>query len=160
MTERTRLALGVVGGLIWSVVVLRLGAGLEIPVFTLVPTVMSAFLAPGVVMALMMLRQMPGVRRNESDAAGEIHRQVLGETQQQLVLALCIWPAAAVMLQGDGPGVIMALGVGLALARLVAWAGALWLPPLRTIGLVASYSPTVAVAGWALWRLIASFSAA
>lgn len=144
---------GIGAGAIWALFLLSVGARLELPIFALVPTIFSAFLAPGLVAAGIW----GWVRFRRPGVSG---RRVWRDTTEQLMLALCIWPAAAVMLQGDGPGVIMALGLGLALARLVAWAGAVWLPPLRDIGLMASYSPTVAVALWALWRLIASLSAA
>lgn len=169
MRKRLIIALSMGAGAIWSFLILWIGAGLDVPVFTLVPTVMSAFLAPGVVMALMVARLAQ--RRFFDDAAidggafeagsgGEIDQRVLANSVEQAVLALCIWPAAAVILQGDGPGVIMALGLGFAVARGAFWVGYHLSPPLRGFGFAATFYPTLAVAGWALWRLIASFSAA
>ncbi|WP_245776360.1 MAPEG family protein [Thalassovita taeanensis] len=163
-----KIAIGMAAGLIWGIAVLWVGARLiEVPVFALIPTVMSAFMAPGVVMALMVGRLAQ--RRFFDDtiidgaaftpgSAAEIDQRVLANTAEQLVLALCIWPAAAVILQGDGPGVIIALGLGFAVARLLFWLGYHLSPPLRGFGFAASFYPTVLVAIWAVLRL-ASISA-
>jgi hypothetical protein len=163
-----KIAAGMVCGVVWAGVLLWVGAGLGFPVFTLVPTVMGAFLAPGLVMLLMIARLAQ--RRFFDDSAidgaafpegsaGQIDQRVLQNTVEQMVLALAIWPAAAVILQADGPGVIAALGFGLAVARIAFWVGYHLSPPLRAFGFAASFYPTVAVAAWSLLRLLASFSA-
>lgn len=161
MNKRAKILIGMLGGLIWAVGLLY-GAAIYVtlPVFTLMPTIMTAFLAPGLVMSLMVVRMAQ--RRFFTDdlldgapptGAAEIDQRVLRNTAEQLVLALCIWPACAVLLAGYGPGVIICLGVGLAVARLVFWVGYHISPPLRAFGFAASFYPTLLVAVWALWRL-------
>ena len=169
MSKRGKIVIGMLAGALWAGGVLLIGAELDLPGFTLVPTVLGAFLAPGLIMLLMVARlaqrrffeagAMDGARFAPG-SGGEIDQRVLRNTSEQLVLALCIWPAAAVLLQGDGPGVIVALGLGFALARLAFWAGYHLSPPLRAFGFAASFYPTVAVSGWALLRLLASLSVA
>jgi len=158
MDRRRRIAIGMAGGLAWSVALLWIGARLvTLPVFTLMPTIMTGFLAPGLVMMAMMVR--PAWRRILDDGAGAgepprgraaIDERVLSDTTWQMVLALCVWPASGVMLGGEGPGVVVVLGIGFALARLAFWAGAHLSPPLRAFGLAATFCPTVLVALWAL----------
>lgn len=163
MSKRRKIALGMAAGLAWAIVLLWLGAGVvDIPVFALMPTIMSAFLAPGLVMAAMVGRIAQ--RRFFDDriidgeplsGPAETDRRVLANTTEQLVLALCVWPAAAVGLGADGPGVIMMLGLGFAVARLAFWWGYHLSPPLRAFGFAASFYPTVLAGLWALWRLVA-----
>jgi len=155
-----------VAGLIWSVVLLwGASAYVQLSVMTLFPTIMTAFLAPGLVMMAMIgcLAQ----RRFFDDeiidgealsGAAEIDQRVLRNTGEQLVLALCIWPAAAVLLTGAGPGVIVCLGLGFVVARLAFWVGYHISPPLRAFGFAATFYPTVLVAIWGLSRLAAGFS--
>ena len=156
---------GMAAGLIWGLILLWGAARfVNLPVFALMPTIMTAFLAPGLVMAAMI--GWTALRRFFDDAmidntalsgAGEIDRHVLVNTVEQLVLALCIWPAAAVLLGADGPGVILTLGLGFALARLAFWWGCHRAPFLQAFGFAASFYPTVMVALWALWKLVAGF---
>ncbi|WP_111731898.1 MAPEG family protein [Roseovarius amoyensis] len=161
MERRRAIAIGMGAGVLWAVAVLTVGAiWVRLPVFALMPTIMTAFLAPGLVMAAMVGRLAQ--RRFFDDAiidggpltgAAEIDRRVLVNTTEQLVLAICIWPAAAVMLGEYGPGVIVTLGVAFALARVAFWAGYHLAPPLRAFGFAASFYPTVLVALWALWEV-------
>ncbi len=133
----------------------------QLPVFALMPSIMTAFLAPGLVM-LAMVARLAQRRFFEDDirdgtrlsGGAEIDQRVLRNTTEQLVLALCIWPAAAVILTGQGPGVIMCLGLGFAFARLVFWGGYHMSPSLRAFGFAATFYPTVLVALWTLWRLV------
>ncbi|MEO0751359.1 MAG: MAPEG family protein [Pseudomonadota bacterium] len=158
---KTRVFLGAGLGLMWSLLLLA-GAAmfLPLPVFALIPTIMTAFLAPGLVMAFMVGR-VAQRRFFEADAgmgplseAGEVDRRVLHNTTEQLVLAATIWPAAAVLLGPYGPGVIIALGVGFALARLVYWAGCHRSGTQRVFGFAATFYPTVLVAIWAVGALV------
>jgi len=168
MRKRVKIAIGMGAGAIWSLFILWLGGELNLPVFSMVPIVFSAFLAPGMVMLLMVGRLAQ--RRFFDDAVidgqpfepghgGALDQRVLSNTVEQLVLALCIWPAAAVILQGDGPGVIVALGFGFALARVAFWVGYHLSPPLRAFGFAASFYPTVGVVVWSFCRLIAKLNA-
>ena len=161
MGKRQKIAIGMVLGALWSVVLLWAAARfVQLPVFTLMPTIMIAYLAPGLVMALMVGRLAQ--RRFFDDTiidgqplinAAEIDQRVLRNTGEQLVLALCVWPAAAVVLSGLGPGVILCLGLGFAVARLAFWIGYHVSPPLRAFGFAASFYPTVLVGVWAMVRL-------
>lgn len=153
--------MGMAAGALWAVAILVVAAVfVRLPVFALMPTIMTAFMAPGLVMIAIVGRLAQ--RRFLDDAIidggpltgpAEIDRRVLQNTVEQLVLAGAIWPAAAVMLGEDGPGVIMVLGLAFAVARVAYWAGYHRAPPLRAFGFAASFYPTVLVALWALWRV-------
>jgi len=161
MDKRQGNLIGIAAGLVWAVALLVLAAVfVRLPVFTLIPTIMIAFLAPGLVMAAMAgrlalrrLRAAPGIAAGTSVAAKRTDVRVLRDTVEQMVLALAVWPAAAVMLGAVGPGTIVVLGAGLALARLAFWAGCHHAPALAAFGFAASFCPTVLVALWALWEV-------
>lgn len=161
METRRKIAVGMAAGVAWSFAVL-IGAAIfvQLPVFALMPTIMTAFLAPGLVSIAMIGRLAQ--RRFFDDAiidgeafsgAAAIDQRVLSNTVEQLVLAMAVWPAAAVLLGGEGPGVIIVLGVAFAVARLAFWVGYHIAPPLRAFGFAATFYPTVLVALWALWRV-------
>jgi len=162
MDRRRAIAIGMAAGAVWALGLLVVAAlFVRLPVFALMPTIMTAFLAPGLVMAAMVGRL---ARRRFFDdgiidggppaGPAEIDRRVLVNTTEQLVLALCVWPAAAVMLGAEGPGTIVVLGIGFALARIAFWAGCHRAPPLRAFGFAATFCPTVLVALWAVWRVV------
>lgn len=162
METRRKIAVGMVAGAVWAVAVL-IGAAIfvQLPVFALMPTIMTAFLAPGLVTIAMVGRLAQ--RRFFDDAiidgeafsgAAAIDQRVLSNTVEQLVLAMAVWPAAAVLLGAEGPGVILVLGVAFAVARLAFWFGYHMAPPLRAFGFAATFYPTVLVALWALWRVV------
>lgn len=163
MKTRQKIAVGMGLGMIWAAILLWVGAGLNLPVFALVPTVMMAFLPPGIVVLLMVAalsaRRFTDLSMiNGGDfapgSAGDIDNKVLRNSIEQLALALAIWPGAAVALAGQGPGVIAVLGVGFALARLAFWIGYRLSPPLRAFGFAATFYPTLLVAGWAMIELV------
>ena len=162
MEKRRKIAIGMAAGAVWAVAVL-VGAAtfVQLPVFALMPTIMTAFLAPGLVTIAMIGRLAQ--RRFFDDAiidgeafsgAAAIDQRVLSNTVEQLVLAMAVWPAAAVLLGAEGPGVILVLGVAFAVARLAFWVGYHMAPPLRAFGFAATFYPTVLVALWALWRVV------
>ncbi len=164
MSERARIMIGMAAGALWALVLLwAAGRYVALPVFTLMPTIMTAFLLPGLFM-LVVIGRLAQRRFFDDDiidggafapgTGAEIDQRVLGNTVEQLVLALCIWPATAVLLAGQGPGVIAALGVGFVIARLAFWIGYHLSPPLRAFGFAATFYPTVFVAIWALARLV------
>ncbi len=164
MEEGLKKRMGATGAIRLAVMLGALWAGalllaaveyVQLPVFALMPTIMTAFLAPGLILMLMVGRVALG--NDGQDTRAETDRRVMNDTVAQLVLALCIWPAAAVILGGDGPGVIASLGVGFFVARLVFWIGAHLSPALRAFGAAASFLPTVLVALWALWHLAFGF---
>ncbi len=167
MTQRTQAIIAMTGGLVWAALLLW-GAGnfLKLPIFTWTHTVMTAFLAPGIVLMAMimrvaMLREADGAGQGGSLPQGsrsETTQRVLQNTLEQLVLVLCIWPAATVLLVGAGPGVIMALGLGFALTRLIYWAGySRNSTLLRIFGFTAGFYPTVLVTIWALVKLASGY---
>ncbi len=161
--KRTKIIIGMVVGLLWSVGLLWGAARfVNLPVFTAIPTILMAFMAPGLVMVAMIGRLAQRRFFDEAlidgqayakGSAADIDQRVLSNTFEQLVLALCIWPAAAIILTGDGPGVIMTLGLGFVIARLAFWAGYHKSPPLRAFGFAATFYPTVLAGLWALWEL-------
>lgn len=165
MELRQTLVVGGAIGLLWSVLLVVVAARfVQVPIFALMPTIMTSFLAPGLVVLAMVARLTQKRFRDDEMLRGGalsgsavIDRQVLDSTILQIVLALCIWPAAAVVLGGMGPGVIAALGLGFAVARLAYWAGCHRAPLLRGFGFAASVLPTAFVALWAVWRLIFGF---
>ena len=165
MGKRPLIAASMAAGMLWSIGLLWVGAAVvNVPVFALVPTVFSAFLAPGLVTVAMVGRLAQ--RRFFDDqiidgdafvagSAAEIDQRVLTNTVEQLVLALCIWPAAAVILAGDGPGVIIMLGLGFSIARILFWIGYHLSPPLRGFGFAATFYPPLMAFVWAvLWWLL------
>jgi hypothetical protein len=159
MRRRPAILAGMAAGLLWSVAVLWTGiAVVNLPVFSLLPTLAFAFLVPGLVLMVMIARL--AARRFFDDAAidggsfppgsgGEIDIRVMRNTVEQLVLALTLWPPVAYLLLGDGPGVAAALGLGFAVARLAFWAGYHLSPPLRAFGFAATFYPTVLAVVWA-----------
>jgi len=163
MDKRRKILLGMLAGGCWSVALLWVAARfVQLPVFTLMPTIMTAFFAPGMVMLAMIGRLAHRRFFDDTIIDGEpfepgspadIDQRVLANTAEQLVLAVCIWPAVAVFLAGDGPGVIVMLGLGFAIARLIFWGGYHMSPPLRAFGFAATFYPTVFVAGWAVYDL-------
>jgi uncharacterized membrane protein YecN with MAPEG domain len=161
MPARGLLILDLGGGLAWGLLLLVVGAQVvEIPVFALMPTIMTGFLAPGLVL-LALVGRVALRRAGGAEAAfapggpGEADNRVLANTVEQLVLALTIWPAAAVILGAAGPGVLMTLGLGFAVARIIFWIGAHRGAPLRVLGFAMTFHPTVLVALWTLWELAA-----
>ncbi|MEL6992113.1 MAG: MAPEG family protein [Pseudomonadota bacterium] len=160
MTERKRVLIGMIAGLVWSVSLLVVAAlYVTIPVFALIPTIMTAFFGPGLVLTAMIgcvshRRFSKGKYTGPLSEAGEIDRSVVQNTTEQLVIAAAIWPAAAVILGPYGPGVIVVLGFGFTLARLVFWFGSHNGPAMRAAGFAGTYFPTILVALWALATLV------
>ncbi len=164
MSKRRLIMVGMGVGLLWSILLLWGAARfVNLPVFTLMPTIMAAFLAPGAVMLLMIGRlaqrrffddSIIDGQAFVSDGPAEIDQRVLSNTCEQLVLALCIWPGAAIFLAGDGPGVIVVLGVNFAVMRLFFWGGYHLSPPLRAFGFAAGFYPTVLVTIWAFSKFL------
>lgn len=162
MGKRGTILTGMAAGLIWACAVLYIGGWVvQIPVFAVIPTIFSAFLAPGLVCLLMVARLAQ--RRFFDDAAidggglsggAAIDQRVLSNTVEQLVLALCLWPAAAILLGGQGPGMILVLALAFAAARLAFWIGYHISPPLRAFGFAATFYPTILVTVWALWTAV------
>ncbi|UXX84080.1 MAPEG family protein [Roseovarius pelagicus] len=163
MNKRAEIMVGMAAGMLWGLALLWVaGQYVTLPVFALMPTIMTAFLLPGLFMLLVIGRLAQRRYFDDTIIDGQpfapasgaaIDQRVLTNTTEQLVLALAIWPAAAVLLAGQGPGVIATLGIGFVIARLLFWVGYHVSPPLRAFGFAATFYPTILVALWALARL-------
>ncbi len=157
MRRRPSILAGMAAGLVWAVAVLWIGGRIPVPMAMMQPTLMGAAFGPGIVLMLMVGRLAQ--RRFFDDAivdggpltgAAEIDRRVLQNTVEQVVLALCLWPLVGFFL---GAGMVLALGIGFALARVAFWVGYHLAPPLRAFGFAATFYPTVLAALWVMWRL-------
>lgn len=159
MTQKQKtVVFGALGGVSWALALFYIGGWVvTLPVFALMPTIMTAFLLPGLALAAIIARisqrrffHEDYIDGQQMQGGAEIDQRVLRNTVEQLVLAMAIWPAAAVMLGARGPGVIIVLGVGFTLARMAFWAGYHRAPTFRAFGFAATFYPTVLVAVWAV----------
>lgn len=133
----------VLAGLVWAGLMLRLGvSGFRLPPFVANFSVVYALALPGLVLALLVVAEGAGLR------AARVARQA---TVVQIVVALALWPATGQLLNLvlGGGGVIIVLGLSLALMRLVHWAGAAFWPPLRVFASAASLWPSLLAFGFA-----------
>lgn len=157
-SRRSTILVGMAAGLLWAIVLVGGLHWAGLPYLPAALALPGAFLAPGLVLALMIGRLAQ--RRFFDDAiidgqpfapgsAADIDQRVLVNSVEQLVLALAIWPFAAVTLGG---AVTIALGLGFALMRLLFWLGYHLSPPLRALGFAGTFYPSV-LAG--LWSLVA-----
>lgn len=147
-------------GVLWALAVVVLPGMAPQPFIPVNLALIYAFAPAGLVMALMILTI--AIRRFTSPAQadghafpehsrGAIDQRVLSNTVEQMVLALLLWPFAAMQL---GAITLIVLGVAMAIARLVYWLGYHVSPTLRLFGWSASFYPTVFAAIWCLWRLV------
>ncbi len=166
MGKRRMILLGMAAAVAWGIATVWVGVTqVNLPVFSLLPALAFAFLPPGVVLLVMIARLAAvrffddGLIDGQAFAPGSapwVDQRVLTNTVEQLVLALCVWPACGYLLLGDGPGVLVALGVAFALARVAFWIGYRAAPPLRAFGFAATFSATVAALLWAGLRYLVS----
>ena len=165
MPRRPAIRLGIGLGGLWGVALVWAGTvWINIPIFSYLWTLALAFLFPGLVLAVMIGRLAQ--RRFFDDSiidgqpfapgsAADIDARVLQNTVEQLVLALALWPVTGYVLAIDGPGVVLSLGIGFAIARLAFWIGYHISPPLRAFGFAATFYPTLIAVVWAvLWWLL------
>ncbi len=147
-------------GFLWAVGVVWLGVHvINIPIFALTPVLYVAFLGPGLVTGLMVFWvAMRRFRAADSDTAfapepgtpSWIDDRVLRNTIEQLVLALCLWPAIGFLAADDGPGLLVALSVAFVIARLAFWIGYRRALPLRLFGWAATFYATLLALFWAV----------
>jgi hypothetical protein len=147
-------------GVLWAlavVIVPGLGPQPFIPVNL---ALIYAFAPAGMIMALMILTIAIRRFRNEARAdgsafapgsGGDIDQRVLSNSVEQMVLALLLWPFAAMQL---GAVTLIVLGIAMALSRLIYWLGYHVSPLLRLFGWSASFYPTVIATVWCIWRLL------
>ena len=156
MPKRAVILMGMAAGLYWAVALLWLGMGPfarggSHPLNLLYKVGVGLFLA-GLPQLALIARL--SVRRFFDDSlidgqayapgsSAEIDQRVLTNTTEQLILALCLWPFASFVL---GPGILIPLGAGFAIARVCFWIGYHLSPPLRGFGFAASFYPTILAA--------------
>ncbi|NIZ14986.1 MAPEG family protein [Phaeobacter sp. HF9A] len=156
MGKRAQILLGMAGGGVWGLVLIALPLWLQLPYIPAPLALPGAFVAPGLVMVAMI--GFLATRRFFDDAiidggafvpgsSEDIAQRVLRNTGEQLLIALLLWPFVAVTLGG---AVVIALGLGFALMRLLFWIGYLLSPPLRALGFAGSFYPTVLASLWSL----------
>ncbi|MFW8637631.1 MAPEG family protein [Cribrihabitans pelagius] len=154
--KRGQILAGMGLGALWGVLVTGLPQWLELPYLPAPAALPVAFLGPGIFLTLVIGRLAQ--RRFFDDrlidgaapapgSAAEIDQRVLTNTVEQLLLALALWPFAAVTLGG---AVAVALGLSFALMRVLFWAGYHWAPPLRALGSAGTFYPTIVAGVWAL----------
>lgn len=153
---RRGILIGMIAGALWAPAVVFAPAFLDIPYLPAPAVLPGAFLAPGLVLALMI--GWAATRRFFDDALihgaepapgspADIDQRVLRNTIEQLVLALAIWPFAALTLGG---AVAIGLGLSFAVMRILFWIGSRLSPALRSFGFAATFFPTVLAGLWAL----------
>ncbi len=158
---RKRFPVAVGAGLLWALAVLWAGRQINVPIAMIQPVLMGALFAPGLVLAAMIGRvalrrvfdqTLIEGQRPPPGTAADVDTRALQNTIEQLVLALCLWPLVGFSL---GAGMVLALGLGFALARLIFWIGYHRSPAMRIFGFGASFYPTVLAGLWVLLRLVA-----
>ena len=93
MEKRRKIAVGMAAGVVWAVAVL-VGAAVfvELPVFALMPTIMTAFLAPGLVMSEGVVSK--GVWAGEKLKANLSSRAIQRESEPDDILGALIFLAS------------------------------------------------------------------
>ena len=157
--KRGKILIGMALGALWGIGLVWVGTVyVNLPIFTYTWTLALAFLFPGLTLAVMIGRLAQ--RRFFDDTiidgepfrtgtGAEIDARVLQNTVEQLVLALILWPATGYILATDGPGVVLCLGLGFTVARVLFWVGYHVSPPLRAFGFAATFYPTLIAVIWA-----------
>jgi len=157
VTPRRRMILiGMAAGALWALAVVFAPRLLGLPYLPAAAALPGAFLPPGLVLAAMIGRL--AARRFFDDdlidgadpvpgSPAWVDQKVLGNTLEQLALALAVWPFAALTLGG---AVAIGLGLSFACMRLLFWAGYRAAPPLRALGFAGTFYPTVLAGVWAL----------
>lgn len=148
MSKRAKILIGMVLGALWAGLVIWLG-----PMWKDVGLGFAQAISGGCLgLPLMAMIGRLAQRRFFDDGfidgqtltgAAAIDARVLSNTVEQVLLAICIWPLAGLVL---GSGTVLTLGGGFVLARLAFWAGYHVSPPLRAFGFAATFYPTVLAA--------------
>lgn len=156
MKKRRVIAAGMALAVLWTVAIVWLPQSMKPPFLPLNTVIIFALMPGGLVMMLLIARLAQ--RRFFDDAVidggpfppgsgGEIDQRVLTNTVEQLLLAVVLWPFAALTLGGL---VVLWMGVGFAIARVAFWIGYHISPPLRGFGFAATFYPTILAALWAI----------
>lgn len=160
MTKRGKILVGMALGVVWSVLLVWLpGRGVQ-PFIPINLALIYALVPGGGVMLLVIGRvaqrrffddRIIDGQRLDPGSPADIDQRVLSNTLEQTVLALLLWPLAAVSL---GAVTVIVMGIGFGIARLAFWIGYHVSPPMRAFGFAATFYPTVIATLWSLWRLL------
>ncbi|WP_420859307.1 MAPEG family protein [Marivivens marinus] len=161
MSDRVIIVVEMGFAALWTAILFTAVPGwLPVPQGPFVETAMLAFLGPGLVLGVMVMAV--GLHRflgNDAPEGGGFHgprakinQRVLINSTEQTVLALAIWPAAALQLGERGPEILIAMSCSFVLARLLFWAGYHLRPALRAFGFAATFYPTMALGIWGAVR--------
>jgi uncharacterized membrane protein YecN with MAPEG domain len=165
MTVKQRLiAAEMAAGFVWALLVLGLGwrstaADGSDPLAAAALALACPALVAAAMVGRLAQRRFFDARLIDGDrfapgSPAEIDQRVLTNSVEQLVLAACIWPALALRLGAQGAGVVLALGLGLALTRILFWIGYHRAPALRGFGFAAGFYATLLAGIWTVWTLI------
>ncbi|MGL6211930.1 MAG: MAPEG family protein [Paracoccaceae bacterium] len=154
MTKRARIAIGMAAGLVWGLGLLGLGWSIDTGIPPEQALAMAGFPAGCVMVAL--IGMLAAVRFRDDrlvDGAAfapgsraERLQAVLRNTVEQSLLAALIWPLAALSIKPNGGDVVLVLGLGFGVTRVLFWIGYAASPPLRAFGFAGGFYPTVLLA--------------
>ncbi|MEX0280524.1 MAG: MAPEG family protein [Arenibacterium sp.] len=150
MNDGRGTRIGLIAGVLWSVIVvfggIRLGAGTFMPPPIALP---GALIAPGLVLAAMIGRVAwaQGASDEQTSDSPAHMQHILRNSVELAVLALLVWPFVAVTLGGS---VVLYMGLAFAVTRLAYWYGYNRSDYLRSFGFAATFLPTVLAGVWAL----------
>lgn len=151
---------GGIAGTIWAAGVVWLPVQSPQPFIPLNLALVYAFVPAGLFVAVLsgwiaLRRFNTGQLRDGAPpvpgSAAVIDQKVLGNTIEQAVLALLLWPFIAMSL---GSVTVIAMGLSFGVTRCAYWVGYRLAPPLRMFGFAAGFYPTVFGTLWALVRLV------
>ena len=160
MNYRLKMLIGGGLGVLWAVAVVWVPGQGPQPFIPVNLALIYAFLPAGLLVAMMILTLAMRRFRSEQEADGSgfpegsrgaIDQRVLTNTVEQMVLALLLWPFAAMQF---GSVTVIVMGIAMALARMAYWLGYHVSPTLRLFGWAAGFYPTVIAAFWGFWRLV------
>lgn len=144
-------------GALWAMALVAFPALVPSTVFLPLNVSIIAGLLPGGLFLLVVIGRLAQRRFFDDDiidgepylqgSSAEIDQRVLTNTVEQLVLALILWPFVGLILGG---AVVLALGIGFGIARIVFWVGYHLSPPLRAFGFAASFYPTIVAFLWSI----------
>lgn len=162
MTKRARIAVGMGLGLAWGLVLFGLGRSVGTGVSPERALAMAAFPAGLVMMALVGVLAAARFKDDRlidgqpfpPGSGPERLQAILRNTVEQSLLAVLIWPLAAFSIQPRGGDVVLVLGLGFGLTRVLFWVGYAASPPLRAFGFAGGFYPTALVAGWTVISLL------
>ncbi|MGL4236849.1 MAPEG family protein [Tabrizicola sp.] len=162
MTRRTSIAVGMAGGVGWTVALLGLATALPSGV-PAAEALVYAFFPAGLVLIALVGRLaalrffddalIDGQPFAPGSPAARL-QAILQNTVEQALIAVLVWPFVAFALGQGGSNVVLALGLGFGVTRLAFWYGYSVSPPLRAFGFAGGFYPTVLAAVWAVISLI------